>query len=86
MRGEFVMVVQRRHVQYLDYLQGLLLLFLHPPWEYQVDEILKKHSVVFPSVNTSQGKKTLAEKLSIMEEQELSKEAAEVVHYYCYSW
>lgn len=31
-RGEFVTAVQRRPVQYLDYLEGLLLLVLHPPW------------------------------------------------------
>ena len=30
-RGEFVTAVQRRPVQFLDYLQGLLLLVLHPP-------------------------------------------------------
>lgn len=31
-------------MQYLDYLQGLLLLVLHPTWGYQVDGILGNHS------------------------------------------
>lgn len=45
MRGEFVMVVQRRPVQYLDYLQGLLLVVLQPLWVDQVDGILGNHFV-----------------------------------------
>ena len=50
-RAEFVMAVQRRPVQYLDYLQGLLIFVLHPPWGYQVDGFLGKHSMAFSSVN-----------------------------------
>lgn len=51
MRGEFVMALQRMRAQYLDYLQGLLLVALHPPWCYRVDEILEKHFVEFSSAN-----------------------------------
>lgn len=49
----FVMALQRMPVQYLHYLQGLLLLVLHPPWGIQVDWILEKHSMKFSNVNTS---------------------------------
>lgn len=70
-RGEFVMVVQRSPPQYLDYLQGLLHLVLHPPWGYQVDGILEKHSMEFNSVNIFiwPGKKRAAGKLSTEEEE-----------------
>lgn len=50
--GEFVMEVQRRHVQYPDYLQGLLLLVLHPLVEDQDQEMLGKHSAEFSRVIT----------------------------------
>lgn len=45
------MALQRMRAQYLDYLQGLLLAALHPPWCYRVDEILEKHFVEFSSAN-----------------------------------
>lgn len=45
------MALQRMRAQYLDYLQGLLRVALHPPWCYRVDEILEKHFVEFSSAN-----------------------------------
>lgn len=86
-RGAFVMAVQRRPVQYLDYLQGLLVV-LHPLWGYQVDGILGKPSLKLCSVNTvySYGKKKKSWKTKHWGSAGIKhKEAAEAARYHCNS-